>query len=292
MDEIRGSVSRLKKKLKHQLTGSKRESGGTGAGVYGESVDPAGPLPQAEPPFVAGGHHDRDENVANADGWRVSPTDRPQQPDEPESVPAHGSENDQERSGRSRDADDGKGKKVERDHPSPSTASIPHSGTPGGTWAWLFWLLSLIIPPDNVDTSAGPGRITAVPRPGESAEQSAVADEDEPSWESTGWEYTNWGSAASATAKLLLREVRDSADAFPPLKSVAGGLCFILENSEVRPSSTSTIHNAYGCPQQIEANKQAIRSLAPRVKTLAELLCAPISEGDVEERERTTRLER
>ena len=43
-----------------------------------------------------------------------------------------------------------------------------------------------------------------------------------------------WGSTASSSAKLLLRGVRDSADAFPPLKSVAGGLCFILENYEVR----------------------------------------------------------
>ena len=44
---------------------------------------------------------------------------------------------------------------------------------------------------------------------------------------------SNWKSTASATAKLLLRGVRDSADAFGPLKSVAGGLCFILDNCEV-----------------------------------------------------------
>ena len=44
---------------------------------------------------------------------------------------------------------------------------------------------------------------------------------------------SNWKSTASATAKLLLRGVRDSADAFGPLRSVAGGLCFILENYEV-----------------------------------------------------------
>ena len=41
-------------------------------------------------------------------------------------------------------------------------------------------------------------------------------------------------STVSASAKLLLRGVRDSADAFGPLKSIAGGLCFILENGEVR----------------------------------------------------------
>ena len=47
----------------------------------------------------------------------------------------------------------------------------------------------------------------------------------------------DWKSTASSSAKLLLRAVRDSADAFGPLKSVAGGLCFILENCEVRRSS-------------------------------------------------------
>ena len=53
---------------------------------------------------------------------------------------------------------------------------------------------------------------------------SAGADEGRPGWKST----------ASSSAKLVLRAVRDSADAFGPLKSVAGGLCFILENCEVR----------------------------------------------------------
>ena len=43
----------------------------------------------------------------------------------------------------------------------------------------------------------------------------------------------DWKSTASSSAKLVLRAVRDSADAFGPLKSVAGGLCFILENYEV-----------------------------------------------------------
>ena len=53
---------------------------------------------------------------------------------------------------------------------------------------------------------------------------SAAADTDRPDWKST----------VSSSAKLVLRGVRDSADAFGPLKSVAGGLCFILENCEVR----------------------------------------------------------
>ena len=108
-----------------------------------------------------------------------------------------------------------------------------------------------------------------------------AADTDRPDWKIT----------ASSSAKLVLRGVRDSADAFGPLKSVAGGLCFILENCEVRypphkPSVTFT------CPQRTKANKQAIESLAPRVKELAELLCEPVGEGDVKEGERRTRLER
>jgi len=58
----------------------------------------------------------------------------------------------------------------------------------------------------------------------ESVEPSAAVDENRSDWKTT----------ASASAKLLLRGVRDSADAFGPLKAVAGGLCFILENCEVR----------------------------------------------------------
>jgi hypothetical protein len=64
--------------------------------------------------------------------------------------------------------------------------------------------------------------ILGVLRPNESAEQSVAADKK-----------SNWKSTVSATAKLLLRGVRDSADAFGPLKSVASGLCFVLENCEV-----------------------------------------------------------
>ena len=64
-------------------------------------------------------------------------------------------------------------------------------------------------------------------RPDESALPSAVTDEKQLDWKST----------ASAAAKLLLRGVRDSADAFCPLKSVAGGLCFVLDNCEVWAAS-------------------------------------------------------
>jgi len=101
----------------------------------------------------------------------------------------------------------------------------------------------------------------------------------------------NWKSTVTATAKLLLRGVRDSADAFGPLKSVAGGLCFILENCEVGSSSHLPYSRHLQMPQRTEANKHAIESLAPRVKALADLLRASVSEGDVKEQERRKKLE-
>ena len=58
---------------------------------------------------------------------------------------------------------------------------------------------------------------------------------------------SDWTSTASASAKLLLRGVRDSADAFGPLKAVAGGLCFILENCEVWSPFLNATHNAHWC---------------------------------------------
>ena len=43
-------------------------------------------------------------------------------------------------------------------------------------------------------------------------------------------------SLVTSGAKFILYGVRESADAFGPLKSAAGGLCFILDNCEVRRS--------------------------------------------------------
>ena len=44
--------------------------------------------------------------------------------------------------------------------------------------------------------------------------------------------------------------------------------------------------------QRTEVNKEAIESLAPRIKTLSESLCEPIPPGDVDEKEREGELER
>jgi len=71
----------------------------------------------------------------------------------------------------------------------------------------------------------------------ERVKPSATQDENKP----------DWGSTVSASAKLLLRGVRDSADAFGPLKAVAGGLCFILDNCEVWIPSPNTTRGAHRC---------------------------------------------
>ena len=97
-------------------------------------------------------------------------------------------------------------------------------------------------------------------------------------------------STVSASAKLLLRGVRDSADFFGPLKSIAGGLCFILENGEVS-SPFISCPQCSSVPQRTKANQRAIESLAPQIDTLAERLCKPVPVGDIQERERRNRLE-
>jgi len=86
--------------------------------------------------------------------------------------------------------------------------------------------MPLIVPSDNTDTTPLLGYGPEVVRPDQTVEQSAAADKKK----------SNYKSAASATAELL-RGVRDSAGAFGPLKSVAGSLCFILDNCEVWPPS-------------------------------------------------------
>ena len=101
---------------------------------------------------------------------------------------------------------------------------------------------------------------------------------------------SNLRSLASSTAKLFLRGVNESAGAFPPLKSVAGGLCYILENCEVRSSSGMQYPQRLQVHQRTKANTQTIESLAPRVKNRSALLCVAVSEGDFKERERRKQL--
>ena len=140
-------------------------------------------------------------------------------------------------------------------------------------------LLPLIIPSDNIGATF-PDYAQEVPYQGKSAEPSATTD------------TTTLGgrSAVSATVKLL-QVVRDSTNGFGPLKSVAGGLCLILENCDVWPPSYRFNTQCLQPFQQTGVDEQAIESLAPRVKALSGSLYAPIPVGDVNEKVREKKLE-
>ena len=118
---------------------------------------------------------------------------------------------------------------------------------------------------DTIGTSAVSDHVPATLHHDMGGEPSAAADETK----------SNWKSTASATAKLLLRGVRDAADAFGPLKSVAGGLCFIVENYEVRPPSRMRCLAFTGVPANegectsdriIGSSSQGARRIAMRTR--------------------------
>ena len=69
---------------------------------------------------------------------------------------------------------------------------------------------------------------------------------------------SNWGSTAYATTKLAINLVKESSDAFPPLKSVAGGLSAILNHCDVHNIPLMLpAHYAYSCPsKQLPVGKQ------------------------------------
>ena len=242
---IRDSFSRSKKKVKHLLTGRKHKSGGTGTETGEESVGSVGSLPQSVPDIVAGSSRNLADNRASGGGRAGSADQFPQQ-DEPELAPAGGSETGQgggevdvdrgevgQRhshldpdveavvgSGSGREGSNTDEVKVKQVHPSPSTPSIPHGREPDGMLMWLLQLPPHLIPPSEcVDTSIVPDRdVQEVLRPDENPKPRAADDsENKP----------DWRSMVSSTIKLL-HGVRDG-----PLKSVAGGLCTILENCEV-----------------------------------------------------------
>jgi len=136
----------MKKKFKHRMTGRKRQPDGTGTNPGGEGADPTSSLPQPGSHLMVGESYDREEDKANAAGEQVFSTGRLPQPDGPESVPARGSDNDQE--AWNADVDGGGGsqkhshprsdvkvsigsgprEELEGAHPSPSTPSISHGG--------------------------------------------------------------------------------------------------------------------------------------------------------------------
>ena len=106
--------------------------------------------------------------------------------------------------------------------PTESAPSISRIGEPDSMYTTSFSVLPLIGPTDDVGNPAVPSQV-----------QDALGSSKGESNATDGNKFELLKSTASATAKLLLRATKESADAFPPLKSVVGGLCFILDNYEV-----------------------------------------------------------
>jgi hypothetical protein len=62
---------------------------------------------------------------------------------------------------------------------------------------------------------------------------------------------SNLKPLATSATKLLLRGVKESADAFPPLKSALGALCFILDNCEARTApECNLLRGPYSCSRE------------------------------------------
>ena len=247
MDDIRKSLSKLKKDFKHRVGGKKRGQDGAGANTAEERVDssasPLRPGPRVEEDKIS-------TPVSQAYSTDPSPYPEPLTAEDPHNDPRWKEvdvdriEASPNRSGLDADIENSAGSRPNREVKQASSslpvAQIPLSQEPGGTRTLSPEQPCLITPLDNADTPAVPDSMQPDPRPNENAEPSAVANEKKSSWKST----------ALATAKLLLRGVRDSADAFGPLKSVAGGLCFILENCEVWPHPCLYYHESDRYPRE------------------------------------------
>jgi len=150
MEDIRGSLSKVKKKFKHRLTGRKPKPDGTEVNLGEEGAGPASPLPQPEPHVITGASDDREGDRVNVAGQRVSSTDGPPRPAESESVPARRTDNGKEREEADVDGGEagqshshpqpnievavgsGRSGELEGVSPSPSIPLISHSGNPNG----------------------------------------------------------------------------------------------------------------------------------------------------------------
>ena len=240
MENFFDSVTRKGKKARERLRGKKGKRDKAGANTAEEAVDSSSSLLRPVPQIAAGGH-DGEGSRASTDTRQVHSGGRSPRP-EAVSVGGRGNNGEGEEvevgerevvqghscleSNGETAMGDGPGPTEVGPHvPSPPTPILP-GGKPESMSARLFHLLYLIVPSDDTEPSAAPDQVPEVVGAPESAEQGPVATEEKSKWKST----------AVTTAKLLLRGVSDSADAFGPLKSAAGGLCFILENCEVRPS--------------------------------------------------------
>jgi len=118
MDDIRGSLSKMKKKVKHRLTGKKGKPGVTGANPAGEGADSTSSLPQPESHVVAGKSYDGEADQADTAGEQILSTDGP------ESVPTCGGDD-----GQTEGEVDVDGGEASQSHPHPHSDSEIGSGS-------------------------------------------------------------------------------------------------------------------------------------------------------------------
>jgi len=128
MDDMRDSLSKMKKRVKQRLTGRKRKPDETGANPSGGGADSTTWLPPPDLPVVAGKSRDRRGDGRSAAEEQHFSTDRPLQSGGPESGPVPGSNNDQEGGETSADGG-GSSQKYSQPHPD---AGIERSGEPEG----------------------------------------------------------------------------------------------------------------------------------------------------------------
>ena len=249
MEDIRKSFSNMKKDFKHRLRGKKRAPDRAGADTTGERVSSSASLLRPNSRVAASGHDERGTGIGTG-ASRARSRDPSPVPaggggrDGPQGKEADVDENESDQGDSRLDLDvevavgSGPGREDERAYSPLLITSLSPKQEPDGTWALSSQPTCLIVLLHNADTSVVPDRMQKELLPEENTESNASTNEKNLSWKATAY----------GTAKLLLRGVRDSADAFGPLKSVAGGLCFILENCEVWPSPAFTITALTGTP--------------------------------------------
>ena len=142
-----------------------------------------------------------------------------------------------------------------------------------------FLSLPLIVPLDDMGTSIVHDRVPDVLCPGQNVELHVAMDENEPDGKPT----------VSSTVELLCG-VRDAANGFGLLRSIAGTLCSIFEYCKVCPHSHMSNPKCLQSLQQTQVDIQAIELLAPRIKIISASLCVPIHLGDTNEKEREKKL--
>ena len=119
-----------------------------------------------------------------------------------------------------------------------STLSMPNPLTSrghkiNGTRMTLSWVIHLTAISCNIDPSTSTSdRGRPVPGKDENSQPELSSDHTTDP-KAVSENKPGWGSTAYATTKLAINITKESADAFPPLKSVLGGLSAILKHCDV-----------------------------------------------------------